>query len=187
MRIIAGRFRRRQIKAPDGRLTRPTTDRTRESLFNLVESRMHLAGAHVLDLFCGSGAIGLEAISRGAEAATFLDSDGRVLKYARDNAELLEVGEMCEFIRADAVPYMKKYSGPPFDLIVADPPYYLPSIALLPELVLPHVSPDGIFALEHDARIVLDHHPHLETSRAYGRTIVSIFHPEPIEEDEEEQ
>lgn len=184
MRIIAGRFRRRPLKAPGGQLTRPTTDRTRESLFNLVESRMSLSGAHVLDLFCGSGAIGLEAISRGAEAVTFVDSDGRVLKAARENAESLEVEEMCDFIRTDAVPFMQKYRGPSYDLIVADPPYHLASIALLPNFALPHVSENGLFVLEHDARIVLDHHAHLDTSRAYGRTVVSVFLPQPLDPDE---
>jgi 16S rRNA (guanine966-N2)-methyltransferase len=185
MRIIAGRFKRRQIKAPPGRLTRPTTDRTRESLFNLVESRLSLAGVHVLDLFCGSGSLGLEAISRGAEAVTFVDSDGRVLKTARENAEALGVEDMCEFIKADAVPFIQKYQGPPYDLIIADPPYHLASMALLPQMVIPHLHEHGLFALEHDARIVLDHHPHLETSRAYGRTVVSIFYPEPVVEDDD--
>jgi 16S rRNA (guanine966-N2)-methyltransferase len=187
MRIIGGRFKRRPIKAPPGNLTRPTTDRTRESLFNLVESRLDLTDVHVLDLFCGSGALGLEAISRGAVAVTFVDTDGRVLKVARENAVSLGVEDYCEFIKADAVPFVQKYRGPEFDLVIADPPYHLASMALLPDMVIPMLRPNGLFALEHDARIVLDHHPHLQTSRAYGRTIVSIFYPSPIDDEPSEE
>lgn len=186
MRIIGGRFKRRVIKVPPGNLTRPTTDRTRESLFNLIESRLDLTDVHVLDLFCGSGAIGLEAISRGAAAVTFVDTDGRVLKVARENAEALGVGDHCDFVKADAVPFVQKYRGPAFDVVIADPPYHLASMALLPDMIIPMLQPHGLFALEHDARIVLDHHPHLQTSRAYGRTIVSIFYPSPVGDETDE-
>lgn len=182
MRIIAGRFKRRQIKAPPGHLTRPTTDRTRESAFNLLESRMSLAGAAVLDLFAGSGAMGLEALSRGASHATFVESDGRVLAAARENAQALGVDEQCTFLRMDALSYLKHDRGESFDVVFADPPYHLPSIALLPELVLPHVAEGGLFLLEHDARISMNHHPRLDTSRPYGKTVVSIFDAE-VEED----
>lgn len=175
MRIISGRFKRRQIKAPPGHLTRPTTDRTRESAFNLIESRIHLSGVQVLDLFAGSGAMGLEALSRGAAHVDFVESDGRVLAAARANAEALGVEDECSFIRMDALVFLKRNEGISFDVVFADPPYNLPSIALLPDLVLPHLSDDGLFVLEHDARISLMHHPALVTSRAYGKTVISIF------------
>lgn len=184
MRIISGRFKRRQIKAPPGHLTRPTTDRTRESAFNLIESRMSMSGAQVLDLFAGSGAMGLEALSRGAAHATFVESDGRVLSSARSNAESLGVDEECAFVRMDALVYLKRDTSPAFDLIFADPPYHLPSIALLPDLVLPHLTDDGLFVLEHDARISLAHHPALDTSREYGKTVVSVFRRAGDDEDD---
>ncbi len=87
MRIIAGRLRRRVLRAPRGTLTRPTSDRTRESIFNLLASRLDLDGAVVLDLFAGTGALGLEAVSRGAAAVTFVELNGHVLKYTRQNAD----------------------------------------------------------------------------------------------------
>lgn len=176
MRIIAGRLRRRSLRAPKGRLTRPTTDRTRESLFNLVESRLSLSGAEVLDLFAGTGALGLEAISRGAARVTFIENSGAVLKYARENAADLEVEDACAFIRGDVVSYLERYGGPSFDLILADPPYALEALPRLPELALPHLKAHGLFVLEHDVRHHFEEHPHLETSRPYGRTIVSVFH-----------
>ena len=119
MRIIAGRFRRRALQAPKGRLTRPTTDRTRESLFGLIESRFDLEGADVLDLFAGTGALGLEALSRGAQAVTFVEASAGVLRYTRRNAADLGVDDMVKYIRADAVLFIDRYSGPPFDLALA--------------------------------------------------------------------
>lgn len=177
MRIIAGRFARRKLFSPKGHLTRPTMSQTRESLFHLVESRMELGGAHVLDLFAGTGAIGLEALSRGAESVTFVESSGRVLKFAHRNAEELGVVDQCVFIKTDAVSYLERYSGPPFDLIVADPPYDLEAMPRMPRLALPHAAQTGLFILEHDRRIFFDEHPNLDTCRPYGRTFVSVFNP----------
>ena len=177
MRIIAGRFRRRTLRAPKGQLTRPTTDRTRESLFSLIESRMPLDGADVLDLFAGTGALGFEALSRGAVAITFVESQAAVLKVARQNARDLDAEDEVVFLRADAVRYLDRYQGPPYDLILADPPYDLEPLAQLPDLALPHVRPGGLFVLEHDRRIRFEDHAALQTSRPYGRTIVSVFAP----------
>ncbi len=176
MRIIAGRLKRRSLKAPKGHLTRPTSDRTRESIFNLLEARLDLDGVDVLDLFAGTGALGLEAISRGAAAATFIEHNGRVLKVARQNADDLDVSDQCVFLRADAVTYLERYSGPPFDVIFADPPYELEALPRLPGLAIPHVKPHGYFVLEHDTRIFFEDHANLDTHRPYGRTIVSLFH-----------
>lgn len=181
MRIIAGSLRRRTFRVPAGVHTRPTTDRTREALFGLVESRLDLAGADVLDLFAGSGALGLEALSRGAAAVTFVEQQPAVLKVARDNAHALGVAEAAHFWRADAVSYLERYRGPAFSLILADPPYELPALARLPALALPHLQPEGLFVLEHDRRHRFDDHPHLDTSRAYGRTVVSIFRAAPAD------
>ena len=181
MRIIAGRLRRRALRAPKGSLTRPTSDRTRESIFNLLISRCDLDGAVVLDLFAGTGALGLEAISRGAAAVTFIEKQPHVLKFARLNADDLGVADQCWFLRADAVAYLDRYGGPSFDVIFADPPYDLEAMPGLPDLAVPHLNPGGLFALEHDRRLAFEDHPRLDTSRAYGRTVVSIFR---LEEEE---
>jgi len=151
----------------------------------MVESRIYLEGAQVLDLFAGTGALGLEALSRGAESVTFVEQDAAVLKFARRNAEELGVEANCMFFRSDVVAFMEHYRGSGFDLILADPPYELPDLPRLPELALRHLKPDGLFVLEHDVRHSFDDHPHLETSREYGRTVVSVFRSEPFEQDEE--
>lgn len=178
MRIISGRFGRQKIKAPRGHLTRPTTDKAREAIFNLLESRIFLDDTYVLDLFAGTGALGLEAISRGAGHVIFVENQGRVLQYARENAESLGVEDQCVFIRGDAVSYLENYDGPTFDIIFADPPYELEAMDRMPDLALAHLtSPNGIFSLEHDTRIWFDDHPNLETHRSYGRTTVSLFRP----------
>ena len=175
MRIIAGHLRRRVIKAPRGLITRPTADRTRESIFNLLESRMDLEGAQVLDLFAGTGSLGFEAISRGADAVTFVESSGKVLKCCRQNAAELGVEDACVFYQSDVTDFLRAAAGPPYDLILADPPYELGFLARLPELTRPLLKPDGLFVLEHDRRHAFDDHPRLNTSRAYGRTTVTIF------------
>ena len=177
MHIIAGQFRGHTLTSPDGHRTRPSTARTRESLFSLVDSRIYLQDAEVLDLFAGTGALGLEAISRGASLVTFVESDGRVLDSARQNAERLGVEEQCLFVQGDAVTYLRRYNGLSLDLIMADPPYKLEAMRELPDLALPHLKPDGVFTLEHSSHHFFDEHPDLMTHRAYGRTIVSLFRP----------
>lgn len=160
-------------------------NRTRESLFHLAENRKDFAGASMLDLFAGAGTIGFEALSRGARSVVFVEMEGRALQAARRNAHALGVEDQCIFLRTDAVRYLRRYAGPPFDFIVADPPYDLEEIPQTPSLALPHATEDGLFILEHDRRILFDQdppHPDLEVSRAYGRTIVSVFRRKPVGE-----
>lgn len=185
MKLIAGRYGGHGLKTPSGHETRPSTSRTRESLFALIDARMYIEGAEVLDLFAGTGALGLEAISRGADLVTFVEINGHVLDYARENAEKLGVEDKCIFIQGDAVEYLKNYSGPPLDLILADPPYELDAMQEMPDLAIPHLHTDGVFTLEHSSHDWFDEHPRLMTSRPYGRTIVSLFRP-PLPPESEE-
>ncbi len=175
MRIVGGSLRGRALDAPPGNATRPTTDRVREAIFNILSARLSLAGTDTLDLFAGSGALGLEAISRGAAACTFVESHNPTLRTTRENARRLGVEEACTFVRGDVLAFAAHHSGPPFDLILADPPYDLPALATLPERILPLLRADGLFILEHDAKNGFADHPAFEQQRAYGRTIVSMF------------
>lgn len=184
MRIIAGVLRGRTLQAPKGHATRPTTDRTREAIFNLVQSRLPLDGADVLDLFAGTGALGFEALSRGAAVVTAVEQNSQVLKMARQNADSLAVADACVFLRADALRYLHQYRGPQFDLILADPPYRLAGLTRLPDLALPHLKPGGLFVLEHDKYHSFDAHPALDTSRPYGRTTVTVFRAPAAEDDD---
>lgn len=175
MRIIAGTLRRRRLLAPKGLLTRPSTDRVREAIFSLVTHRVPLEDAAVLDLFAGTGALGLEAISRGAAHVTFVEINGRVLAAARRNAMHLGVADQCLFLRQNAVMHMERLRHASYHVIFADPPYTLEPMARLPALALPGLAPEGLFVLEHDRRISFADHPSLVCSRPYGRTIVSAF------------
>ena len=122
MRIIAGQWRGRPIIAPKGSATRPTADRAREALFSMLTSRFgSFEGLAVADLFAGSGALGLEALSRGAESCLFVEQDGAALDALRENIAKLGVGRAAD-VRATSVMAL----GParaPLDLIMMDPPY----------------------------------------------------------------
>ena len=121
MRIIAGKWRGRKLVAPAGQQTRPTADRTRETLFSMLASRLgSFGGLRVADLYAGSGALGLEALSRGAAHATFVENDRATLKALEANAASLKSGDRTS-IRAMSANILP--SAEPFDLIFADPPY----------------------------------------------------------------
>jgi len=175
MRIIGGRLKRAVLKAPRGRDVRPTTDRVREALFNVLHAQISIDGARVLDLFAGTGALGLEALSRGAERAVFVEADASVLRVTRTNAAALAVEEACSLVRSDALKWLRRPVRQRFDLVFADPPYDLDEIPALPGLVRPHLAENGLFVLEHDTRQQFDSEPSLVMSRAYGRTVISMF------------
>ena len=147
-------------------------------MFSLILSRLDLEDADVLDLFAGSGALGFEALSRGARSVEFVERDRGAARAIRDNAMKLEVDAEATVIQADAVAFLRRYSGEPYHCIFADPPYGMEGVRDLPDLALPHVSPGGLFVLEHDRSIRFEEAPGLETSRSYGRSTVSLFAPE---------
>ncbi len=153
MRIVAGAFRSRRLVAPAGQGTRPTSDRAREALFAMLDD---ISGARALDCFAGSGALGLEALSRGAASCTFVERDRAALTALRTNVAALEVGDRCTVraldvrrsLRADAA------AGRQYDLLLIDPPYPL-LMDILPALdrLLGSVAPSGArLALESAAR-----------------------------------
>lgn len=122
MRIIAGDWKRRQLRAPAGEGTRPTADRTRETLFSMLASRLgSFAGLSVADLFAGSGALGLEALSRGANNCLFVEQDAAAIRCLRQNVAALRAQQQCEVVAGSVMAL-----GPakvPRDLILLDPPY----------------------------------------------------------------
>ncbi len=120
MRVVAGEAKGRKLQAPANRGTRPTSDRVREAIFSSLESMEAVRGASVVDLFCGSGALGIEALSRGAASATFVDDDPTAIAAVRANLAStgLAGGEV---VRADAVRWLD--GGAAFDLALVDPPY----------------------------------------------------------------
>ncbi len=126
MRIVGGKFKGRSIAAPSGQATRPTSDRVREAIFNILAhgiAGFSLEGARVLDLFAGTGAMGLEALSRGARFCQFVDDSAAARGLIRNNADALGVIGQCKIWRRDATKLGPCAPQPPFDLVFADPPY----------------------------------------------------------------
>lgn len=154
---------------------RPTTSRVREAMFSLVEARIKLRDARVMDLFAGTGALAFEALSRGAGCAILVEADKNAIRLARRNSAALDVRRRCRFIQSEAFVYLKQFREDPVSLILADPPYDLANLENLPEIALKCVHPGGFIVLEHGARVSFDGISSLETTRAYGRTRVSVF------------
>ena len=126
MRIVAGKFRAKRIEAPKGLTTRPTSDRVRQALFNVLEHgapQFDFAGARVLDLFAGSGALGLEAMSRGAPFCLFVEESADARASIRRNVEALSLTGVTKIWRRDATKLGEAGTMQPFDLIFLDPPY----------------------------------------------------------------
>jgi len=130
IRIIGGTHRGRRLAFPDAAGLRPTPDRVRETLFNWLMP--HLPGARCLDLFAGSGALGLEAVSRGARDVVLVDANPAVVTSLQENLRLLGETERARVIRSDALAFLRKETDAPFDIVFLDPPY---ATDLLPEAV----------------------------------------------------
>ncbi len=170
MRIIAGEHRGRRIVAPKGLSTRPTSDRVRENAFNLIGP---VDDADVLDLFAGSGALGLEALSRGAASAVFVDSDREACRTIGANLDTLRLQGivLCQ----DALRAVGSERRT-FDLVLADPPYDYDLTRLTAHLER-LVAPDGLLVLESSSREDAPDVPGLEvrTSRKYGSARLTLF------------
>ena len=188
MRIVAGNHRGRPISAPLGRNTRPTTDRVREGLFNVLCARAGVEGCNVLDAFAGSGALGLEALSRGATHATFYERDSRAFKVLQENVSALGEKAACTLLRADVMgcSFAKGSLAQPFDIVFLDPPYATPPEEvgeLLRALETCGALAPGAFAVyEHDkdtnTQALLDALGptwHEATSKTYGKTGVAFL------------
>ncbi len=174
MRVVAGQLRGRRLIAPPGRGTRPTSDRVREALFSILGP---LDGVRVLDLFAGSGALGIEALSRGAAHVTFVDSGPRALAAIQRNLETLGVaGAEAAVSRRDALRFLREQDGARFDLVFADPPYSSARelAAPLSELLPPLLAPEARIVTESDKRTPLELALPLVLERAYGDTRIAV-------------
>jgi 16S rRNA (guanine966-N2)-methyltransferase len=176
MRVIAGRYGGRRLTAPKGRTTRPTSERVREALFAMLGD---VEGARVLDLFAGTGALGIEALSRGAERAVFVESDRAAIEVLRANLTALGLGEEQAQIRrehAGEALRMARKRKETYDLILIDPPYgqalrWGPRLsATLPAVLAPRAR----VVLESDRRTPLDLGLGFEKERRYGDTTIAI-------------
>lgn len=182
MRIVGGKHKGHSIAPPSGSATRPTSDRVRESVFNILAhgiDGLELEGARVLDLFAGTGAMGLEAISRGARFCQFVDDSAEARGLIRRNADALGVIGLAKIWRRDATNLGPCAPQPGFDLVFADPPYGkgLGEKALTSLVSGEWLNPGAIVVLEEAAKAVV---PAIEglsliDERTYGDTVIRFF------------
>lgn len=154
MRVISGKFKYKTLLSPQGNNVRPTTDRIKETIFNILSSKGKVGAISVLDLFGGSGALGIESLSRGAVKAVFVDKNGDSIKLIRKNLENVgAISDTYEVYKVDYAFALKKLAGQHFDLIFADPPYAAGYEKDIMDSILKYdiLSRDGVLMIEHDA------------------------------------
>ena len=175
MRIISGKYRGRRINPPKNITARPTTDFAKESLFNLLQNRMDFEGIDVLDLFAGTGGIGLECVSRGAREVMAVELAHTQQNFIIQTCRQLDIHNL-QLIRGDVFRFIKTCSLR-FDFIYADPPYALETLPLLPALVFENdlLKEGGWFVLEHSADDDFSNEPHFVEHRQYGSVNFSFF------------
>ncbi len=175
MRIISGKYKGRRIIPPTKITARPTTDFAKESLFNLIENRISIDGIDVLDLFAGTGSIGIECISRGADSVVSVEKAHVQQNFIISTCKSLGIDNLM-LVRDDVFRYIKSYQRQ-FDLIFADPPYQLDTIPTLPDLIFEKelLKSGGWFIMEHSAKDDFSNHPHFVSHRRYGSVNFSFF------------
>ena len=150
MRVIAGSLKGRRLDAPDWDGLRPTSDKLRETLFNVLGP--HVVGARVLDGYAGTGAVGIEALSRGAAHITLVESDSRAVRLIERNLERCAVTDRYAIIRARFADAATRLAAGTFDLVLLDPPYGRAALVAALDAAAPLVSHDGLLILEHARR-----------------------------------
>ncbi len=182
MRVTGGKLRGIPIKAPGGKRTRPTSDKIRQALFNVLGDSV--AGARTLDLFAGSGALAIEALSRGAESAIFVEKDTSAVRVMRANIEKMRLSEKARVLRSDFRSALARLSreGERFDIIFIDPPYEGDLLADVRAALRENnvTTKDTIIVVEHFAKTTppetISGLP-LNNTRAYGQTSLSYYYP----------
>lgn len=176
MRVISGSRRGRKLRSFEGEFIRPTTDRVKESMFNLIQGEC--VGAVVYDAFSGSGALGIEAVSRGASFVVCTDSDRRSVAVTAENYKMCDFSKCCEILNCDAVEYLKK-TDRHFDLVFLDPPYNKGLVTPVLELLYQRelLSPDGVIVVETDGPEDTFESSGFEVKKEkkYGRTVITVL------------
>lgn len=175
MRIISGTYRGKRIHPPKNFKARPTTDFSKESLFNILIHQLDFKGLDILDLFAGTGSITYEFASRGVQSVVAVEMAAPHFKFILQTCKDMGL-DMVNVIRGDVFKYLKKPTQS-FDIIFADPPYDHPRLAELPDLVFSSeiLNKDGLFILEHPGSYSFTAHPRFSRHRKYGGVNFSMF------------
>lgn len=183
MRIVSGFLKGRRFTPPTQIKARPTTDFAKEGLFNLLANRIDLEDIAVLELFAGSGSIGLEFVSRGAKIVTGVEMSAQHISYIKKICHELGVNNYY-LQRADVFKFLEHASGT-YAVIFADPPYQLKELPTLPTIIFEKqlLAPNGLFILEHGKEHQFSTHPHFVEERKYGNVHFSFFSNPTLTED----
>ncbi|HLW40974.1 MAG TPA: 16S rRNA (guanine(966)-N(2))-methyltransferase RsmD [Flavobacterium sp.] len=187
MRIISGKYKGRRINAPKNLPVRPTTDLSKEALFNILNHYFSFSGLKVLDLFAGTGNISYEFASRGAEPVVSVDTDYGCVNFIKKTAQQFDMDITAT--KSDVYKFLERNKSE-YDLIFADPPYNFSQeqfekiITLIFKNEL--ISKDGMVIIEHSPHTKMEHLEHFSNNRKYGSSIFSFFEYEPEENEEEE-
>ena len=177
MRVIGGTLGGRRFEPPAKGPARPTTDRAREGLFNILEHSFALEGKRVLDLFAGSGGVSYEALSRGANAVVAVEKHREMARFIKKTATAFGVSAQLAVHTADVLKYLNT-TPDGFDFVFADPPYELPGLEKLPNLILEGsvLQPGGLFVLEHRSKKNnFEDHPSFFREAVYGEATFAFF------------
>ncbi len=176
MRIIAGKYRSRRIQPPKNLPVRPTTDRARESLFNILNNLLDFSETNALDLFSGTGAVSFEMISRGCKQVTAVDQNRQCVEWIKKAAQEFQM-ENIRVQQADTFRFLKQ-NPRKYNLIFADPPYQLENIPDISRQVFENglLEGDGWLVIEHPASVDFSEHPWFHSHRKYGKVNFSFFH-----------
>lgn len=184
MRVVAGEARGRRLVAPAGRDTRPTLDRVRESVFNTLGSLGAVDGARVADLFAGSGALGIEALSRGAVTCTFVEHDRDARRAIDENLRVTGLSDRSQIVASSVEAWLRGASvdadtnRPRFDLVLVDPPYPTDDDAWAVVLGgVGELAPGGFVVVESDRRVPVPEGWDVRKEKKYGGTLVSVLQP----------
>ncbi len=177
MRIISGKFKGRRFTPPAKNWpTRPTTDYSKEGLYNILQNTIDFDNVTFLDLFGGTGNHCYEFISRGCKEATYVDRHGPCVAFAKSMREKLEIESELTVVKMDVFKFIKK-SNYSYDIIFAGPPYPLNNIPEIPTLIFEAnmLKPNGILIVEHNPNVEMSGHPNFTQIRNYSKTLFSFF------------
>lgn len=175
MRIVGGKYKGRYFTPGKKFEARPTTDLAKEALFNILQNRFYFDDLSVLDLFAGSGSIGYEFISRGAQNVTFVEKNYSHIQFIKKVTRELDI-QNAQIIRDNTFRFLKKFPGK-FDIVFADPPYDLKQLDEIPAAVFESdvLKKNGTFILEHSKENSFSSHPNFTELRNYGKVNFSFF------------
>lgn len=185
MRVITGLYKGRILKTVDDLSVRPATDRVKQTIFDMLTNRIELEGATVLDLFAGSGGLGIEALSRGAKHVTFVETNTEAADFIEKNVEMLGCVSATEILSIDAMQFLRR-SQDRYDLVFADPPYEYDETATIPLVVFQDkiLKKHGYLLIEHASKLKFSSTSLYRAgpSKKFGRTVVTFFHHPRAEE-----